>query len=352
MSASYRQVNYGSRAAKSIERKLIAQTLMRLERFRPLDDYCYIGLGSIFYADFLLFHRVLGIRSMVSIEEDVAAAERFEFNLPLKCIDLRMDHSASVLPTLDWSVPCIVWLDYDGELDSGVLADIETVCGRAASGSVLLVTVNAQPVVLTEPGSRVARLHDLIGKELAPLDVVADADLAGWRLARVSRRIIDAAIQRALADRNGALADGKLSYQQLFNFEYADGPKMLTVGGILLTDDESVAAEACRFGDLEQVATAESGVQIQVPVLTTREVLHLDSQLPSASPPTSPGLPPREASHYARIHRHYPLFVDVGSVRMAGRDRAHGSVFAVCGPAVAGRPDGVGRARQPADLAG
>lgn len=107
------------------------------------------------------------------------------------------------------------------------------------------------------------------------------------------------------------MTGSKVAYEQLFNFEYADGPKMLTVGGLLLAQDDEAKVESCRFADLEQVAEGAVAIQVLVPVLTTREVLYLDSQLPGDTDPTSPGLPSREAANYARIHRHYPLFIDV-----------------------------------------
>jgi hypothetical protein len=311
MSPSYRQVHYGTRAAKSIERKMIASALLRLDRFHRLEQYRYVGFGSIFFTDFLLFHRVLGLESMISIEEQVQDEDRFRFNLPLKCLDLVFGHSSQILPTLDFGLPSIIWLDYDTELDGQVLSDVETVVAQIASGSVFIVTVNAQPSAPQEPGQRLARLRNNVGGERVPLEVTADAHLAGWKLAQVSRRIIAATMERVLADRNAPLHENRIRYQQLFNFHYADGPKMLTVGGIFYAEEDLGRVEACAFEGLEQVALAEEPFELRVPALTTREVLHLDSQLPDEATPQSPGVPPSDVASYARVHRHYPLYVDV-----------------------------------------
>src|SRR5258708_21886019 len=127
MSGSYRTVNFGLRTAKHIERKMMAEALLRLDRVVPLNSYKYVGFGAIFYADFLLFHRLLGITSMLSIEEKISHEERFRFNLPLGCIDLDFRHSNEALPNLDWQGPAIVWLDYDEQLTDSVFADLETV---------------------------------------------------------------------------------------------------------------------------------------------------------------------------------------------------------------------------------
>jgi hypothetical protein len=310
MSPSYREVNFNLRAAKSIERKMIAETLLRLDRLVPLNSYRYVGFGSIFFADFLIFHRTLGITSMLSIEADATHEERFRFNLPLGCVDLDFRHSNRALPTLDWSEHAIVWLDYDSQLDIPVLADIEAVTSQARSWSVLIATVNAHP---PEIGSRLKQLTSNVSSERVPVDVTTDADLGGWRLAKVSRRIINAAIETALADRNGPLGDSdKIRFRQLFNFHYADGPKMLTVGGIFYRATEAASLDRCSFGELTQVVEGDEPINVTVPVLTTREVLHLAAQLPGGEDNlSSPGIPEADVGRFARMYRYYPLFIDI-----------------------------------------
>jgi hypothetical protein len=310
MSPSYREVNFNLRAAKSIERKMIAETLLRLDRLAPLNSYRYVGFGSIFFADFLVLHRMLGITSMLSIEEQTANAERFRFNLPLGCVDLDFRHSSQALPTLDWSGHTIVWLDYDLQLDSLILGDVETVAGQAGPWSVLLVTVNAHP---DEIGDRLNRLKIKAGPERIPMGVTADAHLGGWKLAKVSRRIINAEIASALADRNAPLGEAeRIQFRQLFNFHYADGPKMLTVGGIFYRTSDELSLANCSFEELNHVAQGDEPVNVTVPVLTTREVLHLSSQLPGGEDDLeSPGIPDADLERFARMYRYYPLFIDI-----------------------------------------
>src|SRR5579862_9115471 len=219
MSGSYRAVHFGLRTAKHIERKMMAEALLRLDRGVPLNNYKYIGFGAIFYIDFLLFHRLLGITSMLSIEQKASHQERFRFNLPLGIIELDFRHSNEVLPSLNWHNPAIVWLDYDEQLIDPVFADIETVASRAAAWSVLIITVNAHP---GQAGSHLAQMRSNVGADRMPVDITAEAHLAGWNFANVTRRIINAAIETTLADRNAPFADSdKIRYRQLFNFHYA-----------------------------------------------------------------------------------------------------------------------------------
>lgn len=82
MPGSYRIINYALRPAKAIERRMLCAALAGLHRFQRIEDYRYIGFGSIYFSDFQLLHRELGISDMLSIEKDVAAEACFRFNLP------------------------------------------------------------------------------------------------------------------------------------------------------------------------------------------------------------------------------------------------------------------------------
>ncbi len=81
---------------------------------------------------------------MLSIEKDAYAKECFEFNRPYGCVRIDFRHSNNVLPELQWQIPTIVWLDYDGRLESSVLSDVVTIANRASSGTFLVITVNAR----------------------------------------------------------------------------------------------------------------------------------------------------------------------------------------------------------------
>lgn len=107
MAASYRRINYALRPAKAVERKMLCETFRRLHPFARIERYRYIGFGSIYFSDFHLFHRALGISDMLSIEKDEHAKECFEFNQPYKCVRMDFRPSSEVLPELEWTVPTI-----------------------------------------------------------------------------------------------------------------------------------------------------------------------------------------------------------------------------------------------------
>jgi len=319
MPSSYELVNYSLRPAKAAERKMLCDIARRLEPFDRVEAYRYIGFGSIYFADFHLFHQSLGIWDMVSIEKDEVNEPRFRFNKPFRCVDLKLGHSNVVLPQLNWGKRCILWLDYDGKLDKLVLADIATVCSKAISGSLLVVSVNVEPD--RKPGAtpaeqdahRLKSFSEVVGDEKVPLGTTG-ANLRSGELAKVCRRVISNEIGRELTDRNGPLNDeSKVHFQPLVHFLYADGAQMLTVGGVLYEKRDENLVQACEFQELPFVRTGEDAFIIKAPKLTQKEVRHLNSQLPRVPPDqlSLPGVPDSDVHDYAAIYRYYPSFSEV-----------------------------------------
>src|SRR5690606_4978275 len=90
MKDSFRRIDYSIRPAKYAERRMLCDIFRKLAAFEPVEHYRYVGFGSVWFADFMLFHRALGIRHMLSIEQAVGSRERFEANKPFNLhIDFR-----------------------------------------------------------------------------------------------------------------------------------------------------------------------------------------------------------------------------------------------------------------------
>lgn len=313
MPGSYELINYALRPAKCIERKMLCEASRKLSEFAHLDSFRYIGFGSTYFSDFALFHRLLGIRNMVSIERDVANRERFSFNLPYRCIDLEFGDSNDVLPNLGWNSRTITWLDYDDKLSSSVLADVKLVCVSTPPVSMLIVTVNARPDEFEGNTARLPQLIQRVGEDKVPNGIL-ERDLASWGSAAVARRIINNEIHAALRERNGTLPQpNQIEYRQLFNFRYADGAKMLTVGGLLYERAQQPNVEKCDFRSLDFVRLGASPCLIEVPNLTYKEIRHLNSQLPRTKRKrlTSPKVPSRDIKRYAATYRHFPHFAEM-----------------------------------------
>ena len=316
MTASYRMIDYSLRPAKFAERKMLAEALARLRVFGSLRTYRYVGFGSIWYADCVLFHRALGIEEIVSIERERDHEERFVFNKPYRGIELRMDDSAVVLPSLDWAHRTIIWLDYDDPLSPAILDDVRTVATRACPGTALIVSVQAEKILdkreKDEPVhvARREQFRRFFGDARTPRKLPG-ADLRGWRLSKSTRRIVRDEVESGLQRANEARAPGqRTKFRQFVAFEYADNAKMTTVGGVFIDAGQDAVFDSAGFEDLSFFRAGDDAVRIEVPLLTPREMRHLDQSLPCPEGKVieSGAIPGRDAKHYAALYRHLPNF--------------------------------------------
>ncbi len=318
MPDSYRKIDYRLRPAKSVERKMFVEAFRRLAPFARVDSYRYVGFGSVYFSDFSLFHRALGFVEMISIEatDDVTVQSRFEFNRPYNSIKMRFGYSQTVLPRLSWEPRTIFWLDYDTTLTLDVLGDVSTICNKAAPGSVLIVTV-----CIPRPGAikdseendiatPIELLKKKLGADLVPPNLESK-DLAGWGMAAVYRMIISNQIQEALKQRNGVLPqNSKIGYDQIFNFRYADGMKILTVGGILYDEGQRNVLASCGFSDLEFYCSGDDFYEIETPLLTFREMRAIERDFPDGMVPAQIPIDKEDIDKFRRIYRFFPTFAE------------------------------------------
>ena len=205
MAGSYSKINYRLRPAKAVERKIICDSLRCLSPFGEIKTYRYVGFGSTYFSDFILFHESLHIEDMISIEKDTNVKERFEYNRPFGCIKIEYGNSYEVLPTLEWSKKSIVWLDYDNPLDKTILDDIDTLTTKLVSGSVLIVTVSAEPERPQEEGLSIEerdkfredKLRKKLTNEKIPIDL-KPIDLTKQKLAELYKRIINNQLEQSV----------------------------------------------------------------------------------------------------------------------------------------------------------
>ncbi|NQT02032.1 MAG: hypothetical protein HQ580_08420 [Planctomycetes bacterium] len=318
---SFRMFDYRLRPAKSTERKMLSEAFRRLSFFKSVENYRYVGFGSTTFTDFILFHRTLNIKDMISIENRQDYEARFEFNKPFDCIQMMYGDSNKVLPELLWNIKTITWLDYDGRLVGPVLQDVAYISMNAISGSVLLVTVNAGSYKLPDPKApeeeneqyRLQEFKKDVGSDKVPGNIEGK-HLEGEEMPKTCRRLIMNEIEQALRDRNGLCSpDHEMKYQPLFNFVYRDRAKMLTVGGIFYEVGDEDIFQQCQFKNLDYVRFDNEPYTISVPVMTLRERRYLDKRLPQGAckEALEIGLTESEIANYVRLYRYCPAFAEV-----------------------------------------
>lgn len=309
---SYQSVNYELRPAKQVERRILldALQLLSMEGF-PIRDYQYTGMGSVFFVDFILFHKILGLQRMLSVEFDEAIERRVHFNRPFQTVEVRMGRVGDYIPELSRDQKHILWLDYDDVLNADQLADVVLAGTYLTCGSVLLMTIDAEPPIRTSEGGSPAmwmsHFQSIAGEYLN--HGVTPDDFAQSRLARMNAEIIDNALATGMRGRAA-------SFFPIFLFLYADGRHpMLTVGGMIGNDSDWQRLRASRLRDAPYYrgSIGDEPYRIEVPRLTRKERLALDSAMPCADAwaPADFELDAGELAAYREIYRFFPAYAEL-----------------------------------------
>ena len=312
MPGSYRELDYRIRPAKHAERLMMAETLGRLSSFDDIQNYQYLGLGSVYFSDFLLFHRMLGIRDMVNIEACFWDKQRFHDNVPLR-MRQEFGSMSEYWPSIDLSRRTIAWLDYDGRLDKDKLNDLSYFSEHCSSGSLIAISVQCKPELKGITGrSAIEDLAVSLGRENVN-PTYFDKDLVGEGTANVFREALMTQLIQSLSVRNSFIADQseKLEANQVFNFRYKDGAEMLTIGWVISKIADRETFDNCRFGLLASYRNDAKPFKIKIPKLTSREVHYLLAQMPTNAPTplTHGSIPERDATQFRELYRYLPQFV-------------------------------------------
>lgn len=294
---------------------MICDALKRLSEFHSLDNYRYIGFGAIYFTDFLLFHKELGISKMISIESDIAKKDRYEFNRPLNCINIEYGSSTEVLPRINWNEnkPDIIWLDYDDSFKSYMLDDLEYILANLLSGSIFIMTCNGS---IAKEGTRLDYLNNKFGNKV-PLNVT-EVDLTPNKSHAVIRKMMNGVINRALNERNaGEKKQLKYIYEQLFNFTYKDGAPMVTIGGVVFQEKDRDTYIKCKFSDLNFLTNKneDNPYDIEMPCLTFKEISKINKKLPCTDPTDIiiSGVSEKDINNYIKLYKYFPYYMEIQS---------------------------------------
>lgn len=280
---SFQQINYMLRPRKQVERKIIIELFQELQTVLGIDitDYQYIGLGSIYYYDFILFNKFLKITDMISLD-DKSCVRRFEFNIPFDFVKFKNLRTTDFLN----SEPAqsgknrFVWLDYDSRLigysytrkifmlTQYILDDIGIVSRKSNENDFFVLTVNQQiPQQIFASISVRSQFLEKFKKYLsAEYKSISSITLDNYPYI----------IQNILLNtfRNNETHQS-IKFRKLFSFVYEDTSPMYTLGGIFRSTEipePSISSPFIQLG--EDLIT-----DIDVPILTYREKLKLDQAI-------------------------------------------------------------------------
>lgn len=311
--ASFNVINYSLRPSKSIQRQIVFDGVRQLQAQLCLEDMIYVGFGSVWFTDFVMAHKYLGIRDMVSIEGHEIGFRRAVFNTPFATVKVVHGYSGKVLPELleDDDLrgrPWLLWLDYDYALDEAVRDDLRTVIENAPANSMLLVTFNGNEMGYGKAPDRPERLREILGA-VVPDDLPKNSckdDRMQATLADLTLNFLTS-IAADMARPGGFVPAFRLIYQ--------DGTPMVTIGGVLPSKGAArVASDAIAHACWPCRPTAP----IKAPNLTLREAAVLQAQLPCDQPLSRPlvqalgfDLEDYEIEAFQTYYRQYPSFAQI-----------------------------------------
>ncbi|MBU0712484.1 hypothetical protein KJ762_11445 [bacterium] len=322
---SFENINYMFRPKKQIERKIFIELLQKMQHALNINisKYRYIGLGSIYYYDFILFHKYLNIRDMVSLD-DKEEHNRFEFNKPFDFITFKPMSTTDFLSKNDLDKESFIWFDYDSSLirynkqyksfvnTEAIFNDIRLIANRSNELDLFVLTVN-----ITIQNS----LFD--GQKFRQAFINEYDEYLSKQYKQVKKITFEnypLIIQNIIINifRNNEMHH-PVKFEKLFSFVYQDGAPMYTIGGIFSKDNlQDKLVEEDSFFQIDE----NKVVNIDVPLLTYYEKMKLDKKIVDIEKNLDSlneekiiemlgfEMEPSELRSYLDYHRYYPQYYE------------------------------------------
>lgn len=278
-----------------------------------ISKYEYTGLGSIYFVDFALFHRYLGLSKMTSVEGDMDVEKRVKFNCPYKSITVVNDDMSAQISRMSSAQRHILWLDFDSILTRDLLEITQIAAAQLSSQSILLVTVDVEPPGRPEEGLNrwnptAWMRHYRDEAEDYFWSGISKKDFARDALPLTNARILKAAILEGLRERGESFID-------MFSFLYADGHRMLSVGGMIGNDTDRAKLQLLNRHELFFLKDniADTPFSIRVPLVTRKERHYLDQNMPCPKDwvPSDFEMKEQDIKDYSTIYRYYPAYAEM-----------------------------------------
>lgn len=315
---------YHLRPNKAADRFALLEAIRRLPMVGNsggLEDYTYFGMGGPYLEDFRLLYEFCPEMPMVSIEENGEIYKRQKFNLPFRTLKLIKEEMSTYIRGYDpGEDKSIFWLDYTN-LSYSCFQDFTTLLEAVAPRSMIKVTLKSDPIDywhFNPPRIKKYKAEDFTKKfeHVMPNPSANPPRFAG-KLANLIQEMLQIASEQVFPP-----TVSSRSFVPVSSFYYSDGTWMFTLTGIVCDNDET--NEVKRVFNNWEFANLEWNrpTRIDVPVLSTKERLLLQSLLPAE---TNPGSKLQQQlgylieddldktkdalTQYAAFHRYSPYFM-------------------------------------------
>jgi hypothetical protein len=324
---SFEKINYIFRPKKQIERKILIELFQKIQNTLNINisKYQYIGLGSIYYYDFILFHKYLNIRDMVSLD-DKDDYNRFEFNKPFDFITFKSMSTTNFLLNDDLDKKSFIWFDYDSSLirckrkkdeflflsTKTIFEDIQIITKKSKDLDLFVLTVNIkiQDTLFDSPRFKQAFIDEYD-------EYLSDQYKKVNKITFEKYPLIMQNIIINIFRNNEQFHPVK--FRKVFSFIYQDGAPMYTIGGIFSEDNlpkKLVAEDSFIQIDENEV------INIDVPLLTYYEKMKLDKNISNIERSLNSlnkekiikmlgfEMEPSELKSYLDYYRYYPQYYE------------------------------------------
>lgn len=309
-SKSYKNVHYEFRPGKQVERRMLLETFIKLTEIGfPIAEYQYTGFGSIYFIDFILFHKYLGMDNLISVEGDQEIKKRVHYNNPFGLVGIQMEDILDYIPHLSRDLRHLLWLDFDKILSNEMINAVVMSSARLSAGSIMLITVDVEPPGDESSGPKKWKEYFMDEAKEFLWAKPKKSEFSRSKLLEINYEIFNKAILKGLEGRK------EIEFIPLFKFHYADGHKMLSFGGIFCDNSDKRKLKALNWDKLYFLRQniSDEPFDIKVPKITRKERLYLDSAMPCEEGwlPSDFELSMEEVQQYRSIYKFYPSYSEL-----------------------------------------
>lgn len=315
-------IPYHLRVKKDIERQLFIEQINIIAKYYDISEYSYIGMAGPFSSDFKVFFTNFDFKNFISYESDDIVFRRQRFNKPFSKITyIKNDIKKFVddYPKInDLRLNKIVcWLDYTkftgNELDS-----FKSIISKAEIGSIIKITLEAHAsnlykkskdeTIEQERELRLQKLKDNLGgffnNEIYKPDMLTEKSFP--RLVFQHLKVIS---------REAFIGEHRKEFIPLSSYIYKDGLTMITFSGVIANskdkDDffKKTKMDLWQFGLLSK--KDDTAMEINVPQLSYKEILTINSKLPEKEPKKWSIFKEDELKQYIKFYKYYPSYFKI-----------------------------------------
>lgn len=349
---------YHLRLNKAVDRFLLID-LLRCFGKGDLGDYSYVGLGGPFLEDFKLLESFFPELRKISFELDEQTFRRQQFNKHTRRVRLeRGDMISGIDGVISDNKPVVVWYDSTQATDA-IFDGFVSLIDKVPNKSIVRVTMRLgrrdsnpnRKLIISLSGALRTKLSSLSipddEKKLLMNDIeriikdrVEESTQFQGGLDSISRylptdfrrilnstnglvKVLFKAIHRAVTE-TFPVGCGRM-FRLLNASYYSDGTKMLSVTGAVVPDlEEKEFMKRFEGTAFSQTKWSDEPIQIDMPILTPKERLHLNKIVPVVKNPGRRlckrlgfAIDPKaqtsenEMEMYNRFYRYYPVFAKV-----------------------------------------